>query len=282
MTFDDVAGVWRERQALTSRDGLVTAQFMTLRPIADGLCAVELTHGEAPANDHHHHHGRSGSRGKGGYHHHLHRWPGAGAGGGGTYASAAADRAERAAHPYGGSEGASAGTGVGVGGFIGPHEDMTLQELSDSVLVLTSVSRTTGRPVMIETICVTSDLSRTRTVQRFDPHGEGAPAAVYVIRETRVIDAVTGAMMEPLPRAATAQYHHHAGAGGGGGLPRHPGAVASGAGTSTTTTGSRSRRGSAESDMAQQQGGAGAHMPATPTTKMPSGGAEGAAAGMLA
>jgi hypothetical protein len=170
--------VWHERQSLTSRDGLVTSQHMTLRPVADGTCSVELLHGDhgdpltrgfatggggggsggganrgrAASEHHHHHHGAGGSpsHGAGGA---------PGGGGGGTYASSAPTGGE---HHHGGGGGRPHSSPTPSG-----HGELTLTELGDSVLVLTSLSRSTGRPLMVETITLTSDMqvryARTRT-----------------------------------------------------------------------------------------------------------------------
>ena len=43
VSFEDASGCWRERQSLTTQDGLVSSQYMSLRPIADGTCRIELT-----------------------------------------------------------------------------------------------------------------------------------------------------------------------------------------------------------------------------------------------
>ena len=158
-----LTGVWREKQSLTSRDGMVTSQTLTLTPIADGLCAVELEAGGGGGGgggSHHHHHTAEG------HHGHGHRGGGGGAGGGehSTYASSAADRQAAGKRGQAAAAGGGGGaTGGGSGGIEAallrhrPHE-MTLQELSDSVLVLTATSRASGRPVMIETITLLSDM----------------------------------------------------------------------------------------------------------------------------
>ena len=110
VSFDDMAGVWHEKQNLTSRDGLVTSQHMTLRPIADGLCSVELVHGEQQPQ--HGHYGGATGRG----YHSLHRYAparsGTGSGASGsdaghreTYASSAADRQAQAAARAAGAAG---------------------------------------------------------------------------------------------------------------------------------------------------------------------------------
>jgi hypothetical protein len=67
-------------------------------------------------------------------------------------------------------------------------------------------------------------------VQRFD-EGTGALSLMYVIRETRVIDAVTGAMVEPSRYRAAAPVP-----GGGGGGTASTTATAGGRSSPATTT----------------------------------------------
>lgn len=76
--------------------------------------------------------------------------------------------------------------------------DLRVEELHSNLLVLTAVDRRTERPLLVETTTVIDELRRVRTVQRFDH--SGALLGVYVIKETRVIDAVTGAV-EPVRRS---------------------------------------------------------------------------------
>jgi len=70
--------------------------------------------------------------------------------------------------------------------------ELTLQEVGGNMLLLTGVHRRTGRPVLVETTTVVDSLRRARTVQRFD--ADGALQSVFAFRESRVIDAVTGAL----------------------------------------------------------------------------------------
>ena len=74
--------------------------------------------------------------------------------------------------------------------------DMRLEEISDSIMVLTAVSHVTRQPLIVETITMSDDLHRVRTVQRFGKHGEFE--CLYMIQETRVIDSQSGAV-ETMP-----------------------------------------------------------------------------------
>lgn len=40
MAFDDDEGIWRERQSLTSKEGLTNTQRMVMRPVANGVAEV--------------------------------------------------------------------------------------------------------------------------------------------------------------------------------------------------------------------------------------------------
>jgi hypothetical protein len=71
-----------------------------------------------------------------------------------------------------------------------------LEELSEHVMLLTATSHRTGKPIIVETITVVDDLRRIRTVQRFDE--TGAFQCLYLCKEQRVIDAVSGAVV-PVP-----------------------------------------------------------------------------------
>ncbi|RYG45840.1 hypothetical protein EON67_10195 [archaeon] len=186
--FDDAKGMWRETQSLTTRDGLVTSQTLLLRPIADGICSVELAeeHGVGVG---------SGSARHGGVH----------------TASPSARTASGGA-PRSGMAGASSGTSsprpaphtsaaTGVHPRAGRDFTMKLQEHSDDLLIVTAHSVFTGKPILVETITLLSDMARVRTVQRYDDMG--VFQAMYMIREERVIDAVTGAVMEPPRRRHT-------------------------------------------------------------------------------
>lgn len=76
--------------------------------------------------------------------------------------------------------------------FLSENVDMTLNEHSDNVLVLTALVHKTGQPLIVETVTVVDNLRRVRTVQRFDATGQFQ--CMYLIKEQRVIDAVSGAM----------------------------------------------------------------------------------------
>jgi hypothetical protein len=190
--FDDNAGVWRERQSLTTRDGLTSAQTLLLRPIADGMCRVQLEH--EPAH--------SGVRGGGvasGRGHAAGAAAGNGVAGharGGVGASAGGGRMRAGSGSSAGMAGTGGGYGHGHGHGGGRQRDdmeLTLTEQSDAVLLLVGVSHATGRPLLVETITLQSDMARVRTVQRFDDDGDFQ--VLYLIREERVIDAVTGSIM---------------------------------------------------------------------------------------
>ncbi|KAL0584754.1 hypothetical protein ABG067_005492 [Albugo candida] len=70
--------------------------------------------------------------------------------------------------------------------------DVTMQELGTSILVVTAVSKISGCPIMVETMTVLDSSRRLRSVQRFDE--SGAFRSVCVLKEHRVLDAVSGAM----------------------------------------------------------------------------------------
>uniref|UniRef100_K3W9Y8 Ubiquitin-like domain-containing protein n=1 Tax=Globisporangium ultimum (strain ATCC 200006 / CBS 805.95 / DAOM BR144) TaxID=431595 RepID=K3W9Y8_GLOUD len=70
--------------------------------------------------------------------------------------------------------------------------DITMQELGMNFLIITATSKRSGRPIMVETITGVDSSRRLRTIQRFDE--TGAFRSVYVMNETRVVDAVSGAM----------------------------------------------------------------------------------------
>jgi hypothetical protein len=184
--FDDMAGVWKEVQSLTSADGLVSSQTMVFRPIADGTCTVELLPTETP----HHKASAPGAAGKHSRGHLRHSHGGFG----------------HAASP------ASSATG-GTPPDESAEYQMTLAEQSDSVLVLTAYSRRTGKPMLVETITLLSDMRRCRAVQRFDSHiPNGVHSAfqcLYLINEERVLDSVSGAVMEP-PRRHSVERHNGA------------------------------------------------------------------------
>jgi len=40
VAFDDDEGIWRERQSLTSKEGLTNTQRMVMRPVANGVAEV--------------------------------------------------------------------------------------------------------------------------------------------------------------------------------------------------------------------------------------------------
>ena len=105
--------------------------------------------------------------------------------------------------------------------FLSENVDMTLNEHSDNVMILTALLHKTGKPLIVETVTVMDNLRRVRTVQvrcdncrasssglvlssfpvlgatfagsqRFDATGQFQ--CMYLIRENRVIDSVSGAM----------------------------------------------------------------------------------------
>lgn len=174
VSFDDLAGVWRETQNLTSRDGLVTSQAMLLRPIADGVCRVELAplnlkvravclptclpaapapcpprtptrlrQEEKPAPRH-----RSASS----------------AGGGGHSAATPSSAADPAHRRGGGHAHAHRGgtSGAPAAGDAESDFEMSLTEHGESILILTAFSRATGLPVLVETITLLSDMRVSR------------------------------------------------------------------------------------------------------------------------
>lgn len=176
LSFDEMAGVWLETQNLTSRDGFVVKQSMVLRPVADGMCRVELVPNKQTQQD------KASSSSSTGTRHRHGTASDAGKGGGGRPGSS---RSHSHAH-------------------TSSSLDMTLTEQSESVLILTALSPTTGAPVLVETITLLSDMRRVRTVQRFDE--EGNFQCLYLIRETRVLDSVTGAVMESTRRPPMQQH----------------------------------------------------------------------------
>lgn len=76
----------------------------------------------------------------------------------------------------------------------GEGVDTRLEEHSENVMILTAISHTTKKPLLVETITMSDDFRRVRTVQRFD--SSGAFQVLYHIKESRVIDAVSGAVEE--------------------------------------------------------------------------------------
>lgn len=110
------------------------------------------------------------------------------------------------------------GEGGSSGSPVGSDWRMTLIEQGDAVLLLTAVSPVTGRLLMVETVTLISDMARTRVVQRFS-ESDGSLRCTYIVREERVLDAVTGAVMSGPPARARAgshgshgsasQHHHH-------------------------------------------------------------------------
>ena len=72
--------------------------------------------------------------------------------------------------------------------------DIRLEERSNNLIVLTAVSHEKGLPVVIETITLMDDMRRTRTTQVFN-ETTGEFEALYLMKENRVIDSVTGAIM---------------------------------------------------------------------------------------
>jgi hypothetical protein len=100
------------------------------------------------------------------------------------------------------------------GGLAGalPSGDLTVrltevvqgEDGADSVLSLTAVNRTTGAVALVETIVLPAGgRRRMRAVQRFAP--DGTLAALYTIRESRVLDSVTGALDTPARAGTTAR-----------------------------------------------------------------------------
>ena len=49
--------------------------------------------------------------------------------------------------------------------FLSENVDMTLNEHSDNVMVLTALLHKTGKPLIVETVTVMDNLRRVRTVQ---------------------------------------------------------------------------------------------------------------------
>jgi hypothetical protein len=159
LAFDDATGVWKETQSLTSRDGLSSTQALVFRPVADGVCAVELFD---PAEEQPGAHGAAGAAGTG------------------------------RQRTRSGSMGAPPSSGSPAGGPSPSDYRMSLTELSEDILVLTAYS-SQGAPILVETVTLIDDRRRCRTVQRFDDHGNFQ--CVYSITEERVIDAVTGGLV---------------------------------------------------------------------------------------
>lgn len=154
--FDGERGTWVERQRFTGSDGVSTSQCLTLVPVADGVCRVEI---ESAADD------------NGDERHAPHRRQ---------------SRSRRAAaHPGSAPRDTD-------GDWGGSDVELKLQEVGGNMLLLTGVHRSSGRPVLVETTTVIDSLRRARTVQRFD--AAGALQSVFAIREARVIDSVTGAL----------------------------------------------------------------------------------------
>lgn len=69
---------------------------------------------------------------------------------------------------------------------------ITLTEESDNIMLITYTSRTTGQPVMIETINYVDDYQRVRIQQHY--HKSGELGLVDIYQERRVIDSVSGAV----------------------------------------------------------------------------------------
>lgn len=69
---------------------------------------------------------------------------------------------------------------------------ITMNEVSDNILLLTYTNRQTGQPMMIETIDYIDDYQRVRTQQHF--HSNGCLGLVHIYQEQRVIDSVSGAV----------------------------------------------------------------------------------------
>lgn len=118
------------------------------------------------------------------------------------------------------SAAAAASFGAGIGAAMRDRGfEMTLREVGDDSLVLTAHALPSGRPVLIETITMlhgggaaagggsTSGMHRHRSVQRFDEAGR--LQAVYLIAEERVLDTLTGAMMEATPVSFPQRQRHH-------------------------------------------------------------------------
>lgn len=222
-------GVWAEVQTLTSRDGLTSQQTLTLVPMGDGVCAVELG-GSGGSGSY------SGLGGHGGhfYHHHgHHHQPGFNQDLNITLKEVMTEGIDTPIHPgHGMSPSSSSSTGCGV-------------------LVLTATSTLTGLPVLIETTVLLSDMRRVRTVQRFA--ADGTLSALYTTKEARVIDTVTGAMeavpmagmtMPPAPAAAVAAM-----AGGiRGGQAKRRAAAAARKATGGVTTSGRGGAAAGEAD----------------------------------
>jgi len=78
--------------------------------------------------------------------------------------------------------------------YLSEAVDMRLTEHSEHVLILTAISHETAKPLIVETVTVVDNLRRVRTVQRFDESGQFK--CLYLVKESRVIDAVSGAVEE--------------------------------------------------------------------------------------
>ncbi|KAA0154245.1 hypothetical protein FNF27_07006 [Cafeteria roenbergensis] len=154
--FDGERGVWVERQRFTGSDGVSTSQCLTLVPVADGVCRVDIESAADDDGDEHHAPHRRHSRSR-----------------------------RAAAHPGSAPRDTD-------GDWGGSDVELKLQEVGGNMLLLTGVHRSSGRPVLVETMTVIDSLRRARTVQRFD--AAGSLQSVFAIREARVIDAVSGAI----------------------------------------------------------------------------------------
>lgn len=171
LEFDGRRGLWVESQRFTASDGTTVTQRLVLEPVQDGVCAVTV----------------EGDPARGGAGAHFSHQ---------THMAGIAFAAGRSRRDKGGGPGRRGGTGFSDEGEGGEWEsrevDLQLREVGPAMLLLTGTLRATGTPVLVETMTVVDNLRRARTVQRFDAGGK--LQSVFAMRETRVIDAVTGAM----------------------------------------------------------------------------------------
>jgi hypothetical protein len=165
LDFDDTRGLWMETQRFTASDGTTITQRLILRPVQDGVCSVTVE-GEA-----------TGVHSSAHFSHRSH-----------IAKISASSQSFSPRRPASDDEPFSDESGE----WASSEMELLLREVGPSMLLLTGSLRATGTPVLVETMTVVDNLRRARTVQRFD--ATGALQSVFAMRETRVIDAVTGAM----------------------------------------------------------------------------------------
>lgn len=73
--------------------------------------------------------------------------------------------------------------------------EVRLEERGNSVMLLTAVNPISGRLLVVETITMIDEMRRTRTRQHFDDK-TGEFKTLYIMKEHRVIDEMTGALMK--------------------------------------------------------------------------------------